>query len=109
MKTVSRKNVEEEDYQEIFNTEDHHKHEVVVKAKTGRLYWKENKKVSKLIDKKIDLNHLWELFYSLGYDKNSEIIRKLYRNLGVSLSMYWEVFYWEVNNKDAKKYVPNSR
>jgi hypothetical protein len=40
----------------------------------------------------------------MGYDKNSEVYRKLYRDIGYSLEGYWEIFYWEVNNPIASEY-----
>ena len=53
------------------------------------------------------INDLIPLLDSLGYDKNSEVYRKLYRDMGYSLFGYWEVFYWVANNSEADKYVPN--
>jgi hypothetical protein len=44
--------------------------------------------------------------YEKGYTKNSEIYRKLYRDMGYSLSGYWEVFYWDVNNEKVDEYNP---
>lgn len=46
----------------------------------------------------------WILFRSMGLTKNSEEMGKLYRDMGYSLSGYWEIFYWETNNEDAGKY-----
>ena len=37
---------------------------------------------------------------------NSEMWRKLYRDLGYSLFGYWEIFYWEANNEKAAEYKP---
>ena len=42
----------------------------------------------------LDLNKL----HLTGYTKKDEEYKKLYRDLGYSLSGYWEVFYWYVNN-----------
>lgn len=55
---------------------------------------------------KIDLNTLVLLLNHLGYGKNSEVYRQLYRDMGYSLYGYWEIFYWEVNNPDANEYHP---
>jgi hypothetical protein len=50
------------------------------------------------------LNNIVALFYSIGLTKNSEEWRKLYRDIGYSLDGYWEIFYCEMNNKDAADY-----
>lgn len=36
--------------------------------------------------------------------KNSEVYRKLYRDMGYSL-----YGYWEINNEDAGEYIPNTK
>lgn len=108
-KILTRTEVSKADkqYRDMLKTEKHHKHEIV-EDEHGTWRWKENPRVRELIDNKtINLNDLWLLFYSLGYDKNSEIARKLYRDMGYSLSGYWEIFYWEVNNEIADEYIPN--
>jgi hypothetical protein len=108
MKTIERKSLYDvEDYQLIFETESHHDHEVI-EDEHGTLRWKEDPMVCKIIDKGI-LNDLWYLFHTMGLTKNSEEVRKLYRDMGYSLSGYWEIFYWEVNNEDAENYRPNGK
>jgi hypothetical protein len=103
MKKIDRKDLMDiEDYKEIFETESHHDHEVI-EDDNGTFRWKEDPAVRKIIDTGI-LNDLWVLFYKMGLTKNSEEVRKLYRDMGYSLSGYWEVFYWEVNNEDAEEY-----
>lgn len=104
MKTVSRKQVAEtaEEYREILEKEWHHDHEII-EDESGTFRWKQNPKVREIIDKGI-LNDLWYLFHTMGLTKNSEEVRKLYRDMGYSLSGYWEIFHWEMNNEDAKKY-----
>jgi len=91
-----------EDYAEIFNSESHHKHRVI-EDEHGTLRWEEDPVVSRLINN-INLNDLWVLFMKMGLTKNSEPVRKLYRDMGYSLSGYWEIFYWEVNNEEAGNY-----
>lgn len=91
-----------EDYAEIFNKESHHKHRVI-EDENGTFRWEEDPTVRAIIDKGI-LNDLWVLFMKMGLTKNSEEVRKLYRDMGYSLSGYWEIFYWEVNNEDAEEY-----
>jgi len=44
------------------------------------------------------------MFMKMGLTKNSEPVRKLYRDMGYSLSGYWEIFYWDVNNEEAEDY-----
>ena len=92
-------------YKKILDTESHHDHKIVV-DEHGTVRWKQDPWISYLIDNKIDLNALIHLFHKLGIDRNSEPYRKLYRELGYSLSGYWEVFYWELNNEDAANYSP---
>jgi len=107
-KIVKRSSIDIPTYRQILDTEKHHDHKIV-KTEDGTLRWKENPIVRDLLDKKLDLNHLWVLFHSLGYGKNSEITRKLYRDMGYSLNGYWEIFYWDANNDNADEYVPNSK
>jgi hypothetical protein len=45
--------------------------------------------------------------YILGYNKNSEIYRKFFWDLYYSISGYWEIFYWKVNNEIADEYKPS--
>ena len=91
-----------EDYAEIFNSESHHKHRVI-EDENGTLRWEEDPVVGKTLDR-VNLNDLWLLFMKMGLTKNSEPVRKLYRDMGYSLSGYWEIFYWEVNNEEAGDY-----
>ena len=105
-KIINRKDIKEPDFVEILERESHHDHEIIEDV-DGSPRWKEDKDVRKLVDK-IGLNDLIPLFHILGYDKNSEIYRKLYRNIGYSLSGYWEIFYWEMNNELADEYQPTN-
>jgi hypothetical protein len=107
MKTVTREEVAAmaDTYKEVLDKETHHSHEIIEDAH-GTIRWKQNPKVGEIIDKGI-LNDLWYLFYAMGLNKNSEPIRKLYRDMGYSLSGYWEIFFWEMNNEDASEYNPN--
>jgi len=86
-------------------SESHHDHEIV-KDEHGTLRWRPNPSVRLMIDTKINLNDLIILMNELGYGKNSEVYRALYRNMGYSLFRYWEVFYWEANNPQASEYKP---
>lgn len=104
MKTIQRAEIKEDTYQVIFETEKHHNHEII-KDNNGTLRWKESANVAILLTE-LDLNDVIRLFLALGYDKNSEIYRKLYRDMGYSLYGYWEIFYWPVNNRKHYDYKP---
>lgn len=107
MEIVKRENIEVTDFKEIFQKESHHDHPVV-KDEMGTLRWQEDPTVRDIINR-TNLNDIWMLFHHMGLTKNSEEVRKLYRDMGYSLSGYWEVFYWEMNNEDAKKYKPKKK
>ena len=102
MEILDRKHIKKisDNYKEVLDREKHHNHELVMV--NGIIRWKENENL-----RSIDINKVIEIFYELGYDKNSEVYRKFYRDLGYSLSGYWEVFYWEVNNEDQNEYRPS--
>jgi hypothetical protein len=97
---ISRELVPEE-FMEMMLTESHHEHEIIVKD--GYIRWKENDDTRHFLEN-ISLNDLCPLLETLGHGKNSEVYRKLYRNMGYSLSGYWEIFYWNMNNPDADEY-----
>ena len=92
-----------EEYKLILETETHHDHKIV--TVNGVYRWEEDSDV-RTIKNTINLNSLTLLLELLGYGKNSEIYRKLYRCMGYSLFGYWEVFYWELNNPEAINYAP---
>lgn len=95
-----------EEYKLVLDTETHHSH-ILIKDEKGTIRWRENGTVRSLITKgDIDLNKLIIMFHEMGYDKNSEVYRKLYRDMGYSLYGYWQIFYWDMNNEDADKYKP---
>jgi hypothetical protein len=101
---IDRESITTEAYRLILETETHHDHEIIVSG--GNYYWKKNEIVDAILEK-LSLNDIIPLLHSLGYGKNSEIYRKLYRDMGYSLEGYWEIFYWEVNNPIASEYHPN--
>ena len=91
-------------YREIMEKENHHKHKIIV-DKNGTYRWKADEFIDFAFNNNlIDLNDIVIEFHKNGIDKNSEIYRKLYRDLGYSLSGYWEIFYWESNNSIANEY-----
>lgn len=102
MKLVDRNDLPE-DYKEMMLTESHHQHEIVMDGDVLR--WKKDPNVEYFL-LKISLNDLCLLLESLGYGKNSEVYRTLYRNMGYSLSGYYDVFYWEANNERCSEYQP---
>lgn len=107
MDLVDRKDArikECKEYKTIMDREDHHSHEII--EVDGRLRWLKNEKTSELIDL-IGLNELVILLYEKGYTKNSEMYRYIYRSMGVSLFLYWEIFYWDMNNSDSEFYINN--
>lgn len=106
MKVITREEAagKSEVYMIIFDTECHHDHEIVMDGDVLR--WKANPTVRHLIDERIDLNYLINLFHQMGYGKNSEVYRKLYRDMGYSLSGYYDVFYWDANNAEYEQYKP---
>ncbi len=105
MKPIDRKDITDEIYADILKRESHHDHEILV-DEHGKFWWKENPEFTEMKEK-IGLQNIWDLLESLGYNKNSEVIRKMYRHNGYSLFGYWELFYWEVNNPIANEYRAN--
>jgi len=103
MKEIRRQDLMDiEDYAEIFNKESHHEHRVI-EDEHGTLRWEADPVVNEIVDR-VNLNDIWLMFMKMGLTKNSEPVRKLYRDMGYSLSGYWEIFYWEVNNEEADEY-----
>ena len=100
MKKIDRDKLPD-DYSEMMKTESHHDHEIV--DVNGVIRWKENPSVNAWLEE-ISLNDLCPLLCDIGYGKNSEVYRKLYRDMGYSLSGYWEIFYWDWNNEDCEEY-----
>jgi len=102
VKIIERKNLEHiSDYADIFVKESHHHHRIV--EIDGVVRWEEKPMKTAMVEEK-GLNAVVMDMINLGMNKNSEEWRALYRNMGYSLSGYWEVFYWEVNNPIAENY-----
>lgn len=104
-KIITREEVAkmDEEYAYVLEHEAHHDHELIT-DEHGTVRWKADPVVRWLIDN-VDLNDIVMKLYSQGYDKNSEMHRKMYRQMGYSLFGYWEIFYWHANNEDEPNYV----
>ena len=107
MKIINRQDITTDIYRLILDTETHHD-QLIIEDENGTLRWQANPSVRKYIDTH-GLNDVIRMLHGLGHNKNSEVYRKLYRDMGYSLYGYWEIFYWEVNNEDWEEYVPNQR
>ena len=103
MNLIKRCDITDSNYQEIFDKESHHDHQIYT-DEYGTIRWVPDETVNRLVEN-ISLNYLCPLLVALGYDKNSEVYRKLYRDMGYSLFGYWEIFYWDVNNDKADEYT----
>ncbi len=103
IKEIKREDITNETYREILDCETHHNHPII-EDEGGTYRWKKNPRVRELVDK-CGLNELVELLFLMGYDKNSEVFRKMYRDMGYSLYGYWEIFYWEMNNEKVSEYL----
>lgn len=103
METISRDTFKDHElFEEIMRKESHHNHDIVDEGHGPR--WKEDPRVSKLVDDMGGMNNVVAFMYSIGLNKNSEEYRKLYRDIGYSIYGYWEIFYWDMNNEDAADY-----
>ena len=103
MKVLNRKELPT-DYDKMMLTETHHQHEII-QDDSGTIRWKEDKFIQQFT-KDCSLNDVVSGFYTNGNNKNTESYRELYRRMGYSLSGYWEIFYWDMNNEIADEYRP---
>lgn len=94
-----------ENYREIMVRENHHSHEIVMVNDVIR--WKADPVIRILVDN-CDFNNVIIEMLCQGITKNHESYRKLYRDIGYSLSGYWEIFYWDMNNEECEEYKFNS-
>ena len=90
------------DYAEILETEELG-HELCI-DEHGTVRWVENPEREQEMMEMFGAKDLNDLFRK-GADKNDPLIRELYKNMGYSLYGFWEIFYWEVNNPHAHKYL----
>ena len=103
MEEISRKDLPN-DYAEMMETEAHHTHKII-KDGGGVLRWAEDPFVRRFVDD-CSLNSIVSGFHENNNGKNTESYRELYRKMGYSLSGYWEIFYWPMNNEIASEYAP---
>ena len=104
MKIIPRETFKDDElFAEIMRKEAHHDHEIV-QVEGDRPRWKEDPRISKLVDDMGGMNNVVNFMYSIGLTKNSEEYRKLYRDIGYSIYGYWEIFYFRLNNEDADEY-----
>ena len=90
----------DKDYAEIFRKEKHD-HAIVLDA-LERIRWEINPEVANEVARLGLVGYLHSNGISL--DKNGEAIRKVYRDIGTSLSAYYSTFYCHWNNDKVKKY-----
>ena len=90
------------EYREVLSVEEFG-HELHVNEH-GTLRWVANPEKEQEIMDEFGASDLNQLF-ARGADKNDPRIRDLYKCMGYSLFGFWEVFYWEVNNPRAYKYL----
>ena len=96
------------EYADVFAL-DGRDHEVYLDDKVLR--WREDPHV-RWITNHMDLNDFWypdnsKCSPDLNRDpisKNDPNIRKMYRNMGYSLSGYYDIFFWEINNPIASEW-----
>lgn len=103
-KIIKRKDIKDKTLISMLSKEKHHKHKII-KYSDGTIAWLRDENTYILINS-IGLSKIMSLFEAMGLDRNSEIVRDLFRKYGYSLDGYWEIFYWVTNNPKAKKYVP---
>jgi hypothetical protein len=99
---IERKDIEYPLWQELFQTETHHNHEIE-QSESGKYFWKPAPLIQKQVQK-IGLNEIVDFLYLMGFGRNSEVMRSLMRNIGYSIHGYWEIFYCETNNPNAPNY-----
>ena len=106
MKEIKREQVSamSPDYAEILRKESHHDHKII-EDEHGTIRWQSQPTVREILDR-VNFNDVWVLFHYMSLTKNHEEVRKLYRDMGYSLSGSWEIFYWEMNNEYADQYSP---
>tara|TARA_R110000851_G_scaffold72413_3_gene160441 strand:+ start:913 stop:1452 length:540 start_codon:yes stop_codon:yes gene_type:complete len=88
-----------EDYHEMMRTENHHDHKIIVDD-TGVIRWEQDEDADRPFEE------LMAWFCKHKISKNHETYRLTYRNMGFSLSGYYDVFYCTMNNDICHHYKP---
>ena len=88
-------------FKEIFRTERHQDHKITT-DESGKLCWESNELVKQDIISNIGFSKFCALMSKIGFDKNSEVVRKALRETGISLEEYYDFFY--LDNPIAKEY-----
>ena len=71
------------------------------------LRWKPDPLVRWMVDQ-MDLNDFWHprkrpaMHDRPPISKNDPRVREMYRKMGYSISGYWEIFFWDMNNELAE-------
>lgn len=99
---IKRKQITDPYLKVIVDTEAHHDHEIVIDNR-GVFRWKANEEVEKMIET-LNPYDVFELLEKMGFGLNSEVYRKLARDMGFTLFAYYEKFYNENNNPDVAAY-----
>ena len=73
-------------YKKMFEDESHHNHPI--DYVNGVYRWRRSTIVHTLVTETLNLDNIVRLLLALGYDKNSEVYRKLHRDMGVSIYNY---------------------
>lgn len=99
MKTLTRKEVSDmaEHYRVVLETESYHDHELV-EDEIGRPKWRENPETWVMVEE-IGLTNVSKVLNQLGYGKETEVMKKLFRDMGYLLEGYYELFYWDSSGK----------
>jgi hypothetical protein len=95
---------------EIFETEDHYRHNVVkiTLGSSTHSYWQTNTSIYHFLQP-LGLHQLSETLLAWGLDRNTELYRKLYRDMGCSLFNYKEIFYMPNDAYHPSQYIPNAK
>ena len=94
-------------FHEILTAEAHHDHKI--RSNQSGVSWEPNDMVKGFVCGRVKDEDIARLLTYMGYDKNSEVYRKLYRDCGYSLMQYWDIFYNPDNNPKASEYNPNTK
>jgi hypothetical protein len=105
MRKVSREELPS-DFFVMMEYEAHHDHEIIM-DNAGMLRWKDDPEVRKLlIEYGGCTDNIIQVIRGMGYDNNSEVLRKFYRDCGLMLVEYFDILYGQNGVVDID-YVPH--